>query len=176
MALPAHFWKKAFLLVCIILACLVVGFILGRCERRKYASAVENEIMCDTVTYFDTVKYLKPIPKEVLIARYDTVMLPTFGNEVNFPTNDTIQASDSVSVIIPISQSVYQDSTYTAWVSGYHASLDSIYVFPQHDVITIKEYKLTKRWHLGVSVGYGITPKGLQPWLGLGVTYTLFDF
>jgi hypothetical protein len=178
MALKSHFWQKTFRRVCIILACLAVGLALGYHNGRKSVTA-ENRTVTDTITYVDTVKYFKPIPKEVRIARYETAKLPTAtaGREVYFSTNnDTIQASDSVSVIVPINQSVYQDSTYTAWISGYHAQLDSIYVMSQRDVITIKEYRPPNRWHVGVAAGYGYTPRGFQPWIGIGLTYSILSF
>lgn len=76
---------------------------------------------------------------------------------------------DSVNVQIPITQRVYEDSTYRAYVSGFDARLDSIYIYPQTKIVTIKEKP--KRWHLSVSAGYGITPKGFQPYIGLGVSF-----
>lgn len=96
-----------------------------------------------------------------------------FGEEVNFPTN-TDDFPDSINVKIPITQKVYEDSTYKAFVSGYKASLDSFYIYPQTKIITIREKP--KRWHIGITAGYGITPKGLQPYLGLGCTYTFISF
>lgn len=96
-----------------------------------------------------------------------------FGEEVNFPTN-TDDFPDSINVKIPITQKVYEDSTYKAFVSGYKASLDSFYIYPQTKIITIREKP--KRWHIGITAGYGITPKGFQPYLGLGCTYTFISF
>ncbi len=96
-----------------------------------------------------------------------------FGEEVNFPTK-TDDSPDSINVKIPITQKVYKDSTYKAFVSGYKASLDSFYIYPQTKIITIREKP--KRWHIGITAGYGITPKGFQPYLGLGCTYTFISF
>ena len=45
-----------------------------------------------------------------------------------------------------------------------------------------KEYKNTigkqkpKRWGIGVQGGVGITPKLVQPYIGIGVSYNLFTF
>jgi hypothetical protein len=180
MALPTHFWKKTLISVCIILACLLVGYILGRCDGRKSVKTAENKIVCDTVTYVDTIKYIKPIIKDSLITRYETVKLPVVnGNNggENIPNLENIAIEnipDSAKVLIPITQAVYQDSTYTAWISGYHTTLDSIYVVSTRDVVTIK--KPPNRWHIGVSAGYGYTPSGFQPWIGVGVTYSLLNF
>jgi hypothetical protein len=162
-------WQSVGKVVCII-ACLAIGFIFGRCDRQRSATT-ESVVVCDTVTYVDTVRCLQPIAREVFVTRYDTVRLET---AIDIPTYDTIVVRDSASVVIPISQSVYSDSTYTAWISGYHASLDSIYVYSKREVVTVKERR--KRWHIGVSAGYGLTPKGLQPYVGLGLTYSIIGF
>lgn len=153
---------------------ILLGMFL--CGRRSVNSGATSTL-CDTIRYVDTVKFYKPTPKQVLLTRYETVRLPVaeFGREDNFMTNDTIQA-DSISVVVPITQSIYQDSTYTAWISGYHTSLDSIYIANQREVITISQSKPPNRWHLGVSAGYGLTPKGIQPWVGIGLTYSIVDF
>lgn len=42
-----------------------------------------------------------------------------------------------VAVEIPITQKEYEGAEYHAWVSGYEPSLDSIFVFPRRDVVTI---------------------------------------
>ena len=94
-------------------------------------------------------------------------------NKGNFP-DISANFPDSVNVQIPITQKVYEDSTYKAYISGYNASLDSFYIYPQTKIVTIKEKP--KRWHLSVSAGYGITPKGLQPCLMVGVSYMIFSF
>lgn len=109
--------------------------------------------------------------------------VPKYDEEVNFPIKIDNKGNspeistnfpDSVNVQIPITQKVYEDSTYKAYISGYNASLDSFYIYPQTKIVTIKEKP--KRWHLSVSAGYGITPKGLQPCLMVGVSYMIFSF
>lgn len=83
---------------------------------------------------------------------------------------------DSVAVEIPITQKHYRDSTYEAWVSGFAHNLDSIRVFPRTETITIKEYKPPNRWHIGITAGYGYTPHGFQPYIGIGISYSLFSW
>ena len=88
---------------------------------------------------------------------------------------------------LPIVQREYSDSLYTAWVSGI--LLDSI--SPRLDSIRIKErtvfqtvtierdiLRRQKRWHIGVtaSYGYGFNSKRTEPFIGVGVTYSLFSF
>ncbi|MBR2236333.1 MAG: hypothetical protein IJ887_00410 [Prevotella sp.] len=77
--------------------------------------------------------------------------------------------SDSLIVTLPITQKVYSDSTYTAYVSGFDAKLDSIKVFSQ--MVTVTKKEPPPAFTFGVQAGYGITPAGMQPYLGLGVQY-----
>lgn len=86
------------------------------------------------------------------------------------------QRPDSATVEIPITQKHYRDSTYEAWVSGFAQNLDSIRIYSRRETITIREYQGAKRWHLGVCAGYAYTPRGFHPYIGIGVTYSLFSW
>lgn len=83
---------------------------------------------------------------------------------------------DSATIELPIMQSVYESKDYKAYVSGVHARLDSIFVYPLHEVVTIREKQPPKRWHIGVTTGYGLTTKGMQPYVGIGLTYSIISF
>lgn len=162
-------FSKVFWLVCLLVASLLCNIIL-----LAEHSSHKNGITSDTirVTVIDTIPYLYPTPVDSVVVRYVTEHLPT--------VRDTVHSIfiDSVAVEIPITQKQYADSTYTAWVSGYKPSLDSIYVYPRHDVVTITNtIRLKpKRWGIGLNVGYGITPKnGMQPYIGVGVSCNLFS-
>ena len=161
----------------------------------------------DTIktTFVDTIPYYKPVPKDSTVIKYVTATLPkaddkedNFPNKTvtklpesvqKFPESDkNLQDSvknfgkivpDSVNVVIPITQKVYDEDTYTAFVSGYNPSLDSLIFKMPREVVTIKEYSKPKRWSVGVQVGYGVTLKGtpqLAPYVGIGVSYNLFSF
>ena len=124
------------------------------------------------VVVYDTISYYKPIAKDSVVVRYITERLPI----VHY---DTITIYDSIAVEIPITQKVYEDSTYKAYVSGYKPSLDSIMVYPSKEVQTIKIKPKPKRWGIGVQVGYGLTlqpqPK-FAPYVGVGISYNIFNF
>ena len=90
---------------------------------------------------------------------------------------------DSAAVEIPITQKVYEDSLYRAYVSGYHPSLDSLIIFPRHDITTVTNgytYKSRqKRWGVGIHVGYGMTMSNTPqflPYIGIGISYNLITF
>lgn len=78
---------------------------------------------------------------------------------------------DSVNVQIPITQRVYEDSTYRAYVSGFDARLDSILLFPPTKYVTITAKETKSHWDIGMQAGYGITPKGFQPYIGIGISF-----
>lgn len=165
----------------------------------------------DTIktTFVDTIPYYKPVPKEEKPLGNITAKLPVSVPKLpesvqKFPESDKkLQDSvqnfgksvpedhfedmgekvtpDSAEVIVPITQTVYEDSTYTAYVSGYRASLDSLIFRMPREVTTITNthYQKPKRWSVGIQVGYGMTLKGtpqFAPYVGIGVSYNLFSF
>lgn len=86
-------------------------------------------------------------------------------------------SKDSAIVELPVIQRHYADSAYEAWVSGpVDPQLDSLRVYARNTVITKREWKPPKRWHVGVSAGYGYGPKGFQPYIGVGLTCSIFSF
>lgn len=118
----------------------------------------------DTIT--DTIKVVRPVVRDSVVLRYDRVVLPVVRDSVMVRDSIVI---DSVRVHLPITQKCYSDSAYTAWVSGYQPKLDSIHIYrPTITITTTKRQKFT----YGIQAGYGITPKGLQPYLGVGIGYT----
>ena len=62
-------------------------------------------------------------------------------------------------------------------VSGpINPRLDSIRVFARTTTVTHRVWEPPKRWHIGVTAGYGYGAKGLQPYVGVGITYSIFSF
>lgn len=122
----------------------------------------EMMVLRDTITeiYIDTHTVYKPVPYKVEV--HDTVYLDKPYNGHVF-TQETKWYSDN--------------STYDMQVSGINIELDWIKTYPK----TITQYVNTKesicvppkKWSIGIQGGIGITPKGLQPYLGVGVTRRL---
>ena len=145
---------------------LIFGAFLLTLVWRRCADS--TEVVTDTI--FKVVKVDRPIVRESTIVKYEVVQLPIANDTIC--VSDTIK--DSVLVQVPIEQKVYSDSNYTAWVSGYRPRLDSISI--THKEVSFHNLdnnssKGSKRLYLGIQVGYGITPRGMQPYLGLGVSY-----
>lgn len=153
---------------------------------------------CDTTTYFDTIPYYQPMPKDSAVIRYVTRTLPIKGSDnITTNKNDTFLAekyaqnngenipplyasvdSDSAAVAIPITQKRYDGDDYLAYVSGYEPNLDSIFVFPKTTVIRERSEKPPNKWHIGVTggYGYGFKSKQAEPYIGIGITYSIISF
>ena len=170
---------NSFLSGCLTTLAVVLGTVLfyHGCQRDRTVtdSKSETEVKYDTIPVFIDV----PVPRDSLIIRYKTVKVPVYDT-IKAPHADTL-SSDSVSVVLPITQKHYSDSTYEAWVSGYEPALDSIRVFQPimtiTNTITNTEIRYRqKRWGLGVQVGIGVTPSKIEPYIGVGVSYNLFSW
>ena len=158
-----------------ILAWIIVGLLAVVALWGWLRPPEATEGSTETVVVYDTIPYYKPVLKDSVIKKYITVKLPVAEPQDSvIEREDSIVTQDSVKVQIPISQKVYQDSLYKAYISGYRAELDSIFIYQKETTITIKPKP--KRWHIGLGAGYGMTPKGLQPYVGVTIGYSIFSF
>lgn len=158
----------------------------------------------DTLTVYDTVRVEIPAPKDEKPLGSVTAKLPVSvpkQTENERKLQETVQmlrdslanygktvpehfeelsekvTPDSVSVEIPITQKVYETDRYRAVVSGYKPSLDDIYLYQPTQIVQVKSKP--KRWGVGIQVGYGVTLKQtpqFSPYVGVGVSYNLFQF
>ena len=170
----------AIIAVIAVIANVAVGFIFYRRGNDTRPAAR------DTVrtVYVDTVKIEKPVARDSVVVKYVKVRLPRAeggkdtlsGRYKN--SGGTYKNTDSAEVVIPITQKRYSDTTYTAWVSGFRPALDSIHVYPRREVVTVTNTVRGKhkRFGVGFHAGYGVTPHGLQPYIGVGVNYSILDF
>ena len=132
---------------------------------------IKSEKVCDTtkVTVIDSVKKSFPVPVDSFVVRYITKLSPIARDSA---TTKQL-GNDSVEVQIPISQKVYEDTLYRAYVSGYEPNLDSITIKQRTTYITRTIRDKESRFRIGFQAGYGLTPKGMQPYVGVGLSYRL---
>ena len=163
----------------LILLLLAIGlFIVGAIVGHNYGKKNLEEVR-DTITYVDTIKYLKPIAKDSTVVKYVKVRVPiTYTDTISSPLLSFEGGSiDSTEVVLPITQKVYEDSTYKAWVSGYLPNLDSINVYQKTETITITKFKKPKKWSLGIGAGASLGTDGkIRPSITLGIQRSLFEF
>ena len=111
------------------------------------------------------------------VANFSKSVPGTDDKEDNFPNKTTENTSediapDSVVVEVPITQKRYEGEGYTAYVSGYKQSLDSLNFNRTTNIV----YKEPSRWSIGLQVGVGVTrDMKFSPYVGIGVSYRLFD-
>ena len=94
----------------------------------------------------------------------------------HYVKGDTVH--DSIEVPIPIVQNRYDDSLYTAWVSGYLPKLDSIALRTPEITTTITKTitKPAPRLSVGIQTGagFGIINRQADIYVGIGATYNIF--
>ena len=153
--------------VVIALALISVAFLLGR---RSVKPEIVEIHTTDTVVVRDTVRETVLVPKVRYLTRVDTVLLKVPGDTVEVP------------VLVPISHKVYEGEDYRAVVSGFRASLDTLDIFRKTQTVTntvvqrVEVPGKPKRWGIGVSAGYALTPQGVKPYIGAGISYYFITF
>lgn len=142
----------------------IIGLWLATLICRCHHSTESEQPIRDTIV--DTIKVVKPIAKDSVITRYKVVNVERV-NYVDSVNTISEVVFDTVQVRLPIESKHYEGENYEAWVSGYEPSLDSISIYNQ--TILPKP----KRWSIGLQGGVGITPKGVQPYVGVGISFRL---
>lgn len=163
-----------------LVLCLVFALSLSfGYNYKQYRDLQEQPVktVTKTITKYFERKDSMPEPKKEVIIRTVKVPVPSKPDTVGIA--ETPKPVDSLE--LEITQKVYSDSTYTAYVSGYEASLDSIVVRQKevtHTILETKTIPKTKyrRWNVGLigGYGYGLKNKSFEPFVGLGLTLNLF--
>lgn len=151
------------------LVCFLVSYMAGGYHFRDTAKTVVK-----TDTLRDTVTVREPVFITETAVRTDTVWLPVVRTRTDTVLLRSDGLKDSVRAVVPITQKVYADSTYKAWVSGYNPRLDSIQVYRQ-TIVTTKTETVVRKRRIGIGVqagyGYGFRYGGIEPYVGLGVSW-----
>lgn len=152
----------------VALALASAAFLFGR--HQGMALRPQPEIIRDTVTVRDTIK----VPEPCLIYQRVT---DTLEVEVITVERDTVIA------MLPREEVTYQDSTYTAIVSGIRPKLDYLAIYPETKYITVTErYEVPRNthWGIGIQAGWGgaIADGKLvtSPYIGVGVSYNILTW
>lgn len=158
-------WSKLLYLIVGVVAGIIASIF---CNSAGCSRIVEPTIIRDTIITLriDTIRIERPQPYKIVIR--DTV-------EVYVPRNDNAQLPPSVGEWL-YAETTYKDEQYTAVVEGIGAYLKSIEVYPRTEVRTITTtmpvVKKT-RWGVGVQMGAGFGKNGVQPYIGIGLSYNL---
>lgn len=156
-----------------LLVAFAIGF-AGACVIRAYwpflgrFSEVKTKV--DTLYVNCTTRVEKPVFFETRVV--DTMVVTVTEWEV---------VHDTAFVSLPREEVEYRDSSYRAVVSGFRPRLEELDIYQKERVVTIQTEKVVtvpdkRRWGVGVQAGYGITPAGFQPYLGVGVSFDLVSW
>lgn len=176
------------ILICVLSLLFMLSLLLNywQCERAHTPHGAV--IKSDTITLHDTVTEMLPMVRDSVVIRREVarlkVVVPQISNASYDITNNiaNIEGSsiqekrDSASVEVPIVQKMYEGKGYKAYISGYHASLDSIKLYRDTKIITNTIMPKTKRWGVSLQAGYGYNGAEFKPYIGIGVSYNIFAF
>lgn len=114
--------------------------------------------------------------------RIDSIIVDTIYQESvvydylpMYVKGDTIRLVDTVYVQIPIETYIARDSNYYVEAEGYKVKFKRIEFYPTYQP-KIEIVQNSNRWSLGVQTGYGMGKNGLQPYIGVGLSYNFITW
>ena len=117
------------------------------------------------MTVRDTVTVREP----VYLTRWKT-------DSVRVPVADTVRVHDTLWVVLERERVTWEDSLARVYASGVKVSVHSVTHFREKLVITKEipvRVKDPSRWGLGLQAGATVTPDGVRPYVGVGVSYNV---
>lgn len=168
--------KKAFWIVVAVLI-VSIAFNVWQWQSQPEASVVVKH---DTVWKDSIIR--EPVPAETIktgkLVYIKVAVGDTQGTGTAVPSKDSTGArqspcvADSIEVPVPIVQKRYDDSLYTAWVSGFEPNLDSINLrLPTiTETVTKTVVKPTPLITFGIQAGagWGVFQRQLDVYIGFG--------
>ena len=157
--------RSTVVLVLAVLLAVVVSFLVGGLVGHRLAK--ESPQRPDTVYIVKWKPQPVVPPKDSIIVKWKTVPLPV--HDTTF-VHDTTAVRDSVLVDVPITEKTYTGDNYKATVRGFNPELTSLWINEKQTIIKVP---VQKHWTftVGQQMGFGITPKGWQPYAGGGFTF-----
>lgn len=178
--------------VCVLFVCMLLCMFFIVCKERSIR-VPDAGCRVDTIRTVDTVRIADPKFKtESSIGRVCIRAPRAKGGGVGRQDSDLVECGsanmyfgvgaggeprcceDSVEVVLPLSQRVYESDEYKAWVSGVRPQLDSIVVYRRCETVNIRYPP--KRWHIGPTLGVGVSSKGIGSFIGVSLTYSVISF
>lgn len=128
---------------------------------------IETIEVVKTLTKVDSIYLEKPIYVEKRVV--DTM-------RVGVPIKETVIVRDTIYVYLEREEKIFGDSRYKAQISGYDPQLDWIYIFQENTTKFVEVPKKRERLGIGVQSGVGVGPNGIQPYIGIGLSYNLLTW
>lgn len=171
--------RNRFKLMCLLTILLVLSVGLNIYQFFRDESGVINAGEVSWIEKFDslspdTIKKTKVVSVPYIVCIGNKHKADTLSNDTVYLT----QSSDST-IDIQLTQKVYRDSDYVAYVSGFMPNLDSLMIRKTHSYVVPQALTTKKKMYsLGVMAGYGygFNYRGFEPFIGLGLTYSIFKW
>ena len=159
--------KKGFWIVVALLAASVAINVWFWTTEPEPSVVIER----DTVWKDSIIR--EPLPAETIdIGKTVYIKVPV----PKYLPGDTIH--DSIEVPVPIYQKRYEDSLYTAWVSGYRPNLDSIRLYLPEVQTTVTKTIVTPSplitFGIQAGGGYGLINRKPDIYVGVGAQLNLW--
>jgi hypothetical protein len=164
----------------LLLLCVGIcaGMMLMRLCQKPKEIVTEITIKDSTEVRVDTNRYEKPKPvSSIITGEYFTPYV------IKQFLVDTVYVRDTIYLG---GQTFYQEvkeykgKDYYAKISGINAFLEDIRVYPKTTTKYVYQVeKVTekpKKWGIGISAGYCVTTQGLQPYVGVGLSYNIIQW
>ena len=155
-----------------ILVALLIASIAVNVWQWRHQPKAETRVEHDTVWKDSIIR--EPAPAETI----NTGRVVYIKVAVPQPQTQRDTVHDSIEVSVPIIQKRYDDSLYTAWVSGFEPNLDSISLH-QPEIITTITKTIVKPSPLitfGIQAGggYGVFNRQFDTYIGVGVSLNVW--
>lgn len=160
---------------------IVIGIAIGAVVSFLVATTCNPDsppdvVSRDTLVVFktDTIPIVNPKPYKV--KNIDTVELSMpRAHEPELPRPHEPQLPQPLGRWM-YAETTYHDEHYTAVIVGIGAYLKSIEIYPRTEIRTItttSQVVKKTRWGVGVQLGAGFGKNGVQPYIGIGLSYNL---
>ena len=149
--------------VCLLLVLAAAYFAGYRDGRRADTAPQAKAPATDTVVVRDTVHVDIPYPVDRWTV--DTILIA-------IRQTDTLTIRDTLYMELPRESQTYESKDYKCVISGYLPSLDLLEVYPSTTYVSRTTRYRTHKWgfSIGAQIGFGTTPKGWLPYIGIGGT------
>lgn len=147
-------------------------------DKQKPIEIVKEKIVNRYIEVKDT------LPKVIRSRKVGTLTVAHRCDSFSLQSDSSLVFSDSID-IEKVQKVFSDDSTYTAYISGYQPNLDSI-IFRQkeiyHSIVEIKTlpYSKSYRFNIGLIGGYGFgfASTKFEPFIGIGLSFSfpLFSY
>ena len=164
--------KIAYIVIGIAVGAVISFLVVTTCGPESPPVVVSQDTL--VVVKTDTVTIIMPEPYKVKIIDTVEVSMP-FAHEPEMPRAHAPKLPQPLGRWL-YAETTYHGEHYTAVIVGIGAYIKSIEIYPRTEIRTItttSQVVKKTRWGVGVQLGVGFGQNGVQPYIGIGISYNL---